>query len=226
MYPQTNNQEGNQNNRINLNYANNNNLLVNAVTEQLNKFNASQQRNESTIKWLTEQLQKNRGDYAKHTSMLVNQHTKDAESLAALRDRLRVAETEILESRAWRAEFERKRNEGVEDSASAAIAELRAREEDGKARQQSEDNRARRLAESLAELTNRLEQVKQNQSRLDDNVSARLGVVENSVSAQTDKIVNLVDREGENIVSQHNDSENNAANIVDLQNSLKQVMQR
>ena len=158
--------------------------------------------------------------------MLVNQHTKDAESLAALRDRLRVAETEILESRAWRAEFERKRNEGVEDSASAAIAELRAREEDGKARQQSEDNRARRLAESLAELTNRLEQVKQNQSRLDDNVSARLGVVENSVSAQTDKIVNLVDREGENIVSQHNDSENNAANIVDLQNSLKQVMQR
>ena len=115
QYPQTNQESNNpNNNRINLNFANNNDLLVNAVTEQLNKFKANQQRSESTIKWLTEQLQKNRGDYAKHTAMLVNQHTKDAESLAALRDRLRVTETEILESRAWRAEFERKRNEGVE----------------------------------------------------------------------------------------------------------------
>ncbi|GMI36742.1 hypothetical protein TrRE_jg9651 [Triparma retinervis] len=229
QYPQSNqesNNSNNSNNRINLNYANNNDLLVNAVTEQLNKFKASQQRSESTIKWLTEQLQKNRGDYAKHTAMLVNQHTKDSETLAALRDRVRVAETEILETRAWRAEFERKRNEGVEDSASAAIAELRAREEDGKSRQQSEDNRARRMAESLAELTNKLEQVKSNQSRLDDDMSARLGVVENAVNSQTDKIVNLVDREGENVVSQHSASENNAANIVDLQNSLKQLMQR
>mmetsp|Transcript_5647 Transcript_5647/g.11296 ORF Transcript_5647/g.11296 Transcript_5647/m.11296 type:complete len:1400 (+) Transcript_5647:83-4282(+) len=228
QYPQTNQESNNNNNnnRINLNFANNNDLLVNAVTEQLNKFKANQQRSESTIKWLTEQLQKNRGDYAKHTAMLVNQHTKDAESLAALRDRLRVTETEILESRAWRAEFERKRNEGVEQSASAAISELRAREEDSKARQQSEDNRARRMAETIAELTNKLEQVKANQSRLDDDMSARLAVVENSVSSQTDKIVNLVDREGENIVSQHSASENNAANIVDLQNSLKQVIQR
>ena len=109
QYLMGNNQSEGGGGGVNLDYANNNSLLVGAVSEQLNKFNANQVRTESTIKWLTEQLQRNRSDYAKHTNMLVDQHKRDAESLAALRDRLRVAETEILENRAWRAEFERKK---------------------------------------------------------------------------------------------------------------------
>ncbi|GMI08444.1 hypothetical protein TrVE_jg9224 [Triparma verrucosa] len=222
--PQNSNQRDGGN--INLNYANGNSMMVNAVSEQLNKFSANQHRTESTIKWLTEQLQRNRTDYAKHTKMLVDQHTKDAESLAALRDRLRLAETEILENRAWRAEFERRKNETIDNSASAAIAELKAREEDAKLRQQSEENRSRRMAEALTELTSRMEDVRQMQSKLEDDVQSRLGTVENSVAQQTDRIVNMVDRESDHVVSQQSVSEANNSNIVDLQNSLKQVITR
>ncbi|GMH69138.1 hypothetical protein TL16_g05086 [Triparma laevis f. inornata] len=191
---------------INLNYANGNNMMVNAVSEQLNKFSVNQHRTESTITWLTEQLQRNRTDSSKHTKMLVDQHTKDAESLAALRDRLR--------------------NEGVENSASAAIAELKAREEDSKLRQQSEENRSRRMAEALTELTSRMEDVRQMQAKLEDDVQSRLGTVENSVVQQTDRLVNMVDRESDHVVSQQSMAEGNNSNIVDLQNSLKQVITR
>lgn len=213
--------------KINLDLAGgNSSLMTKMVSEQLNKFDAGARRTESTVHWLTEQLKRNRSDYAKHSAMMVNQHQKDSESLAALRDRLRIAETEILENRAWRAEFERKKNEGIETSASAAIAELRAREEDSKARQLSEDNRTRRMAEALSEVASKIETVKQNQNRLEDDMSSRLGVVENSVSAQTDKIVNLVDRQGESAANQNMASESNNAGIVDLQNSLKQLMNK
>jgi len=41
---------------VNLDYANNNALLQAAVSEQLNKFNAIQQRSDSTLKYLSEQV--------------------------------------------------------------------------------------------------------------------------------------------------------------------------
>ena len=95
--------------------------------------------------------------------------------------------------------------------------ELKAREEDMKARQQSDENRSRRVAEALTELTSRLEDVRQQQHKLEDDMQSRLGVVENSVTAQTDKIVNLVDRESDHVVTQQSKSEANNSNIVDLQ---------
>jgi hypothetical protein len=62
--------------------------------------------------------------------------------------------------------------------------------------------------------------------QLEDDVQSRLGTVENSVAQQTDRIVNMVDRESDHVVSQQSVSEANNSNIVDLQNSLKQVITR
>lgn len=120
------------------------------------------------------------------------QHQKDSESISAMRDRLRVAETEMLEARAWRADFERKRNSNVEKGASAAIAELQAREEDARLRQESEDNRARRMAEAMTENSMRLEQLRQQQTKMHDEVQTRVGTLENNVSAVDERTNNLV----------------------------------
>ena len=108
-----------------------------------------------------------------------------------MRDRLRVAETEMLEARAWRADFERKRNSNVEKGASAAIAELQAREEDARLRQESEDNRARRMAEAMTENSMRLEQLRQQQTKMHDEVQTRVGTLENNVSAVDERTNNL-----------------------------------
>jgi hypothetical protein len=233
---------------VNLNYGNaqDASLLQAAVAEQLNRFNSVVQRNESTVKWLSEQLAQSRSDAAKHSALLVNQHTKDSEQIAGLRDRLRTMETEVLESRSWRSQFERRKNESVESAASAALAELQAREQDYKLRMEADENRARRMAEQMAEMASRLESVRQSQAKGEDEVQARLGVVENSVcvqplsshtnpllthpsfrsSAQTDKLVNLVDRETDASIINSTASESNSSALVDLQNALKQMQAR
>lgn len=62
-------QRRNRRNNIGNNNSNNNNELNN-LRQQMNNFMGHQQRTESTVKWLSDQLQKNRSDYAKHTAMV------------------------------------------------------------------------------------------------------------------------------------------------------------
>ena len=76
------NQNQNQNpqqqnrNQKSKNFPNLDSADLNQLKQQLTNFMSHQQRTESTVKWLSDQLQKNRSDYAKHTSMLVNQVRK------------------------------------------------------------------------------------------------------------------------------------------------------
>jgi len=140
-----------------------------------------------------------------------------------MRDRLRVAETEMLENRAWRAEFERKKNGNAEKNASAAIAELQAREEDQRLRQESEDNRARRLAEAMTEQSMRIEQMRQVQTKLEDQLASRIGVLENSVQQNESRTSNLIGVQNETEVV-HSSSLDKAKGIIDeLQRQVKQL---
>ena len=172
------------------------------------------------------QLMQTKADSSKNSALLINQHKKDSDTMATMRERLRTMETEVLEARAWRSQFERRKNEGVDNAASAALQELQAREQDYKLRQEADDNRARRLADTMSEMASRLESVRINQAKQSDSIQARLGVVENNTRQQSDKLVNLVDRETDASIITASASENNNSNIVDLQNALKSMQTR
>jgi hypothetical protein len=116
------------------------------IVSQLRVESAARAKTENTVKWLADQLARSRQDFSSHASLLVNQHSKDSESISSLRERLRVTETEMLENRAWRANYDRSNNGGGNNGASSALAELQAREEDSRSRREQEDVRASRMA--------------------------------------------------------------------------------
>ena len=211
---------------VNLDYANNSALLQAAVSSQLNKFSASQHRTEATVKWLAEQLVQSKTDAAKHTKLLLDQHSRDAAALAALRDRLRTVEAEALEARSWRSRFERSKSGEVDSAASVALSELRAREGDYKRRQEADGDRARRAADAISDLAVRLESVRTSQSAVSDAVQSRLTAVENGAAVQAGKVANLQVRESDAAAARGATSESDGKNIEDLQNALKTVQNR